>query len=80
MYFIPVESMEKKEVMPSIDSGVKSHIAGFPVLKARPALSSQDVELRPNARRLLPAVGLVHVEAHSLREAAAAGGARVALL
>lgn len=55
-------------------------VAGFPVLKTRSALPSQDVELRPNARRLLSTVELVHVEAHSLREAAASGGPRVALL
>lgn len=55
-------------------------VAGFPLLKTRSALPPQDVKLRPNARRLLSTVELVHVETHSLREAAAAGGPRVALL
>lgn len=55
-------------------------VVGFPLLQTGSPLPSQDVQLRSNARRLLSQVELVHVEAHSLREAPAAGRAGVALL
>lgn len=63
-----------------VENNMLRSVAGFPLLKTRPALPSQDVELRSNARRLLSQLELVHVEAHSLREAPAPRRRRLALL